>query len=114
MRSISFTRDSRDLTWEVAQKLLKFFFFLHVIFVLCVALRGPSVFGLRLSVTSVSSPSVTSLSSLIPRTAMEAISLIDWISDTLSQGYTNLQSLVECLDHRGIASDTAYSQARVC
>jgi len=26
--------------------------------------------------------------------------LIDWISDTLSQGYTNLQSLVKCLDHR--------------
>ncbi len=26
-------------------------------------------------------------------------SLIDWISDTLSQGYTNLQSLVKCLDH---------------
>ena len=33
-------------------------------------------------------------------------SLIYWISDTLSQGYTNLQSLVKCLDHRGIASDT--------
>ncbi len=24
-------------------------------------------------------------------------SLVDWISDTLSQGYTNLQSLVKCL-----------------
>jgi hypothetical protein len=28
------------------------------------------------------------------------VPLIDWISDTLSQGYTNLQSLVKCLDHR--------------
>ena len=27
------------------------------------------------------------------------ISLIDWISDALAQGYTNLQSLVKCLDH---------------
>ncbi len=34
-------------------------------------------------------------------------SLIDWISDTLSQGYTNLQSLD--LDHRGVASDTVCS-----
>ncbi len=42
------------------------------------------------------------------------VSLIDWISDTLSQGYTNLQSLVKCLDHRGIASDTVCSQARLC
>ena len=32
--------------------------------------------------------------------------LIDWISDTLSQGYTHWQSLVKCLDHRDIASDT--------
>ena len=24
--------------------------------------------------------------------------LIDWISDTLSKGYTDLQSLVKCLD----------------
>ena len=31
---------------------------------------------------------------------MSASSLIDWISDTLSQGYTVLQSLVKCLDHR--------------
>ena len=38
-------------------------------------------------------------------------SLIDWISDTLSQGYTHLQSLVKCLDHRGIASITVCSQA---
>ena len=29
-----------------------------------------------------------------------------WISDTLPQTYTNLQSLVNCLDHRGIASAT--------
>jgi len=32
------------------------------------------------------------------------VPLIDWISDTLSQGYTNLQSLVKCLDHRNIVS----------
>ena len=37
-------------------------------------------------------------------------SMIDWISDTLSQGHTNLQSLVKFLDHRGIASDTVCSQ----
>ncbi len=36
---------------------------------------------------------------------MVHVSLIDWISDTLSHGYTNLHSLVSCLDHRGIASD---------
>ena len=30
----------------------------------------------------------------------ELISLIYWISDALSQGYTILQSLVKCLDHR--------------
>jgi len=29
-------------------------------------------------------------------------SLIDWILDTRSQGYTDLQSLVKCLDHRDI------------
>jgi len=40
------------------------------------------------------------------------ISLIDWISDILSQGYTNLQSLVKCLDHRNIVSDTVCSQAK--
>ena len=36
--------------------------------------------------------------------------LIDWISDTLSQGCIDLQSLVKCLDHRGIVSvlDTVY------
>ena len=31
--------------------------------------------------------------------------LIDWISDTLSQGHTHLQSLVKCLDHRNVVSD---------
>ncbi len=30
-------------------------------------------------------------------------SLIDWISDTRSQGYTDLQSLLKCLDHREVA-----------
>ena len=40
-------------------------------------------------------------------------SLIDWISDTRSQGYTDLQSLVKCLDHRDFVSDTACSQAKV-
>ena len=39
--------------------------------------------------------------------------LIDWISDTLSQGYTNLQSLVKCLDHRNIVSDIDTGE-RVC
>ena len=39
--------------------------------------------------------------------------LIDWISDTRSQGYTDLQCLVKCLDHRGIVLDTVCSQARV-
>ena len=44
------------------------------------------------------------------------LSLIDWISDTRSQGYINLQSLVKCLDHRGVASGTytVCSQARLC
>ena len=44
-----------------------------------------------------------------------AFSLIDWISDTRSQGYTDLQSLVKCLDHRGIVLvlDTVCSQAKV-
>jgi hypothetical protein len=37
--------------------------------------------------------------------------LIKWISDTLSQGCTNVQSLVRCLDHRGVASATVCSQA---
>ncbi len=40
------------------------------------------------------------------------VSLVDWISDTRFQGYTVLQSLVKCLDHRDIMSDTACSQAK--
>ncbi len=35
------------------------------------------------------------------------------ISCKLVYWYTNLQSLVKCLDHRGIALDTACSQARL-
>jgi hypothetical protein len=31
-----------------------------------------------------------------------AVPLIDWISDTRSQGCSDLQSLVKCLDHRGM------------
>ena len=46
-----------------------------------------------------------------PRTS--GASLIDWISDTLSQEYTNLQSLLKCLDHTNIVSDTVCSQAKV-
>ena len=40
------------------------------------------------------------------------VSLIDWISDTRSQGHTDLQNLVKCLDHRGIVlmSETVGSQ----
>ena len=30
------------------------------------------------------------------------VPLIDWISGAHSRGYTDLQSLVKCLDHRGI------------
>ncbi len=33
----------------------------------------------------------------------DELSLINRISDTLAQGYTILESLVKCLDHRGIA-----------
>ena len=33
---------------------------------------------------------------------MEVGSLIDWILDARFRGYTDLQSLVKCLDHRGI------------
>ena len=29
----------------------------------------------------------------------ESVSLIDWISDTFPQEYTDLQSLLKCLDH---------------
>ena len=46
--------------------------------------------------------------------AFSQVCLICWISDTLSQGYTDLQSLLKCLDHRGIVLvlDTRCSQAR--
>ena len=40
-------------------------------------------------------------------------SLVGWTSDTRSQGYTDLQSLVQCLHHTDTMSDTAYSQAKV-
>ena len=42
------------------------------------------------------------------------VCLIGWMSDTLSQTYTDLQSLVKCLDHGGIVLvlDTVCSQAR--
>ena len=49
----------------------------------------------------------------LDRMALKPLSLVDWISDALSQGYTNLQSLVKCLDHRNIVSDTVCSQAKV-
>ncbi len=42
------------------------------------------------------------------------VSLIGWISATLSQGCTDVQSLTKCLDHRHIVSDTACSRAKVC
>ena len=42
-----------------------------------------------------------------------SVTLIEWISDTLSLGCTNMQSLVKCLDHKVIASDTTCSQARL-
>ena len=45
--------------------------------------------------------------------AIRLLSLTGWISDTLSQGYTDLQSLVKCLDHRNSVSDTGCSQAKV-
>lgn len=38
---------------------------------------------------------------------------LDCISETLFQGYTTLQSLVQCMSHRGIASGTSCSQARL-
>lgn len=40
--------------------------------------------------------------------------VVDRISDSLSQGYTNLQSMVIFLDHRAIASDTVRTHARSC
>ena len=42
-----------------------------------------------------------------------AVCLIVWISDTCRQGYTELQSLVKCLDRRDIVSVTVCSQARL-
>ena len=44
----------------------------------------------------------------------EVSCLIGWISDALSHGHIDLQSLVKCLDHRGIdlVLDTVCSQAR--
>jgi len=38
--------------------------------------------------------------------------LMDWVSDTRSQGYTDLQSLIECLGHSGTVSDTVCIQAK--
>ena len=39
--------------------------------------------------------------------------LVDRISDTLSQGYTNLQSLVKCLDHAQYAVKQGCVRLRV-
>ncbi|DBA74348.1 TPA: hypothetical protein ACH3X1_011122 [Trebouxia sp. C0004] len=44
----------------------------------------------------------------------QSLNLFFSLIDALSQGYTNLQSLVKCLDHKGIVSDTVCSQARLC
>ena len=41
---------------------------------------------------------------------LHLIQLVDRISDTRSQGYTNLQSLAKCLDHTDIVSDIVCSQ----
>ena len=41
------------------------------------------------------------------------VPMTDRIQNTLSQGCTSLQSLVQGLEHRGIASDTVCSQARL-
>ncbi len=40
-------------------------------------------------------------------------SLTDWISDTFSQGHTDLQSLVMCLDHRA-AHMSLVAETNVC
>lgn len=37
------------------------------------------------------------------------VSLIDWTSDTCIQGYTGLQSLVTCLHHSSMVSDSMQS-----
>ncbi len=44
------------------------------------------------------------------------VSLIDWILDTRSQGYTDLQRLLQCLYHRGIVLvlDTVCSKQGSC
>ena len=44
----------------------------------------------------------------------QSLSFVDWISDTRSQVYTDLQSLVKCRDPRSIVLvlDTVCSQAR--
>jgi len=67
----------------------------HLIFVLCVALRGPSVFGLRLSVTSVSS-------STEPPLLLSGLRSIDLHGNKLTRvdGLQTLHSLRELiLDH---------------
>ncbi len=43
---------------------------------------------------------------------IDSISLVNWISDTCSQGCTDLKSLLKRLDHR--ESDTICSHARLC
>ncbi len=42
-----------------------------------------------------------------------SISLINWISDTRSQGCTDLQSLITCLDHEDIMAQYAVMQGCV-
>ncbi len=41
-------------------------------------------------------------------------SLIDWISDTRSQGCIDLQSLVKCLDYMGIVKLVFFEANAVC
>ena len=38
---------------------------------------------------------------------LKQVSLVDWISDTCPQGYTDVQSLVKCLDHRYCGRDSS-------
>ena len=45
---------------------------------------------------------------------LHQVSLVGWISDTRSQKYTGLQSLVKCLDHRGFISDTCIRSITAC
>ncbi len=49
----------------------------------------------------------------IRRPPQNAASWLDWISDTLSQEYIKLQSLVKSVDHRNTVSDTVCSQAKI-